>query len=270
MDDWVSANHRGGLFAPIERMRMHHAVQRAISVAHTCLGISQAMCTAYARRYGRDFIPFQYSLDRARWGSVCKPDLTVHAPPELLYVGSIFRNAQLNSLIDCARAVAALNESGFTVKFRIATSPANGTNFGALLNVHPNVVVDTAVVDDDMFFRRLADTDALVLPVNFDRHSVDFIRYSMPTKVPAYLNSATPILAYGSLETAQMQYARDAHWGLMVTERSAAELQAAIKQILTDHELRQSLSEAASRAAENHDARLVREAFQNLLRASAA
>lgn len=269
MDDWVSVNHRGGLFAPIERVRMQRAVQHAIAVAHTCLGISPAMCAAYSKRYGREFIPFQYSLDRARWGDVCKTDLAVRMPPELLYVGSIFRNAQLDSLVDCAHAVAALNEAGLPLNFRIATSPANGAAFGAMLAVHPNVIVDTAAVDDDTFFRRLADADALVLPVNFDRASVDFIRYSMPTKVPAYLNSGTPILAYGSIETAQMQYARDARWGLTVAERSADALQTAIRRLVSDNELRRSLSEAARAAAENHDAQRVRDAFQNLLRESA-
>lgn len=270
MDDWVSVNNRGGLFAPIERPRMKRAVERAFTVAHTCLGISPAMCAAYSERYGRDFIPFQYSLDRTRWGGIYKSDLTAAQPPELLYVGSIFRNAQLDSLIDCAHAAAALNEAGFPLKFRIATSPANGANFGALLNVHPNITVDTTAVDDDTFFRRLAEADALVLPVNFDRPSVDFIRYSMPTKVPAYLNSGTPILAYGSVDTAQMQYARDAHWGLTVTERSTDKLQGGLRRIATDFDLRRSLSQSARQAAENHDAHRVRDAFQNLLRQSAA
>lgn len=270
MDDWVSVNHRGGLFAPIERGRMKRAVEHAFKVARTCLGISPAMCAAYSERYGRDFIPFQYSLDRTRWGEIRKSDLAAGQPPELLYVGSIFRNAQLDSLIDCAHAVAKLNDAGFPLKLRIATSPANGANFGAQLKVHPNIIVDTSAVDDDTFFRRLAGADALVLPVNFDRASVDFIRYSMPTKVPAYLNSGTPIVAYGSPDTAQMQYARDARWGLTVTERSTDKLQAALRRITADMDLRRLLSHAALKAAENHDAHRVRDAFQDLLRRSAA
>ncbi|RDV03180.1 glycosyltransferase [Undibacter mobilis] len=270
MDDWVSVNHRDGLFAPIERARMTRAVEHAFKAARTCLGISPAMCAAYSERYGRDFIPFQYSLDRTRWGEIRKSDLAVSQPPELLYAGSIFRNAQLDSLIDCAHAVAKLNEAGFPLKLRVATSPANGANFGAQLKVHPNIIVDTAAVDDDAFFRRLAAADALVLPVNFDRASVDFIRYSMPTKVPAYLNSGTPIFAYGSLDTAQIQYARDARWGLTVTERSTDKLQAALRRITADMDLRRLLSHTARKVAENHDAHRVRDAFQDLLRRSAA
>jgi hypothetical protein len=158
-----------------------------------------------------------------------------------------------------------LNDAGFQLRFRIATSPANGARFGHMLAAHPNVMLDTAETDENAFFQRLADTDALLLPVNFDPASVDFIRYSMPTKVPAYLNAGTPILAYGSPETAQMQYAGEAGWGLTVTERSMETLQAAIVRIFTDSVLRKSLSRAARAAAENHDAHTVRTAFQKLL-----
>lgn len=269
MDDWASAAHRKGLFATIERPRMERQLAHFFKVATACLGISPAMCEAYAKRYGRPFIPFQYALDRERWDSIHKRNLRVARPPELLYVGSIFRNAQLDSLIDCARAVAALNDEGFPMRLRIATSAANGQRFGHLLALHPNIAVDTSGSGDDAFFQGLADADALLLPVNFDAASVGFIRYSMPTKVPAYLNSGTPVLAYGAPETAQMRYAQEGGWGLMVGERSAEKLKSAIRRILTDMDVRQRVSEAARAAAANHDARKVRAAFQEQLRRSA-
>ena len=265
MDDWANANHRRGLFAPIERRHMNRHLKHFFGIATACFGISPAMCKAYSERYSRNFIPFQYALDRKRWGAVHKHHLAVAQPPELLYVGSIFPNAQLYSLIDCAHAVAALNKSGFEMRLRIATSPANGARFCHMLALHPNVIVDTSETDDDQFFQRLADADALLLPVNFDRASVDFIRYSMPTKIPAYLNAGTPILAYGSAETAQMQYADEIGWGLTVTERSMEMLQAAIKRIFTDADLRTSLSRAARAVAKNHDAQTVRSDFQQSL-----
>lgn len=269
MDDWANAAHRKGLFAAIERPRMERLLAHIFKTASACLGISPAMCEAYAQRYGRPFLPFQYALDRARWGAIHKRDLHVAQPPELLYVGSIFRNAQLDSLIDVARAVAALNDEGFALRLRIATSAANGVRFGHLLTLHPSITVDTSGADDDAFFRGLAAADALLLPVNFDAASVDFIRYSMPTKVPAYLNSGTPVLAYGAPETAQMQYAKDSGWGLTVDERSADGLKSAIRRIFTDKNARQRLSDTARAAAANHDARTVRAAFQELLCRSA-
>jgi len=187
----------------------------------------------------------------------------------LLYVGSIFPNAQLDSLIECTQAIAELNDEGFPAQLRIATSTANGARFGSRLTRHRSTILDTANTDDEAFFRNLADADALLLPVNFDPASVDFIRYSMPTKVPAYLNSGTPVLAYGSSETAQMRYAAGSGWGLTVSERSPERLKAAMKRIVTDMSLRQSLSDAARAAAIAHDARSIRAAFRDILRQSA-
>jgi glycosyltransferase involved in cell wall biosynthesis len=265
MDDWVSTAHRKGIFAPIERPRMERQLAHFISIATACLGISPAMCEAFSQRYGRAFMPVQYALDRERWGAIAKRNLLVKNTPEICYVGSIFRNAQLNSLIDCAKAVAALHQEGFPLRLRIATSAANSARFGRLLSVHPSVMLDTAGVDDDAFFQGLADADALLLPVNFDRASVDFIRYSMPTKVPAYLNSGTPVLAYGSTETAQIRYATDSRWALVVSEPSAETLKAALKRIVSDIDLREKLSAAARLAAANHDAGIVRASFQQIL-----
>src|SRR6185437_2659010 len=107
-------------------------------------------------RYGRPFTPFQYALDRERWSVVYKRDLTLkHNPPELLYVGSIFPNAQLDALLDCAQAIAELNEEGFQARLRIATSAANGARFASRLTHHRSTVLDTTKTDDEAFFRGL-------------------------------------------------------------------------------------------------------------------
>jgi hypothetical protein len=266
MDDWANAAHRAGVFGPFERAVMKRQLARVFETATACLGISSAMCEAYTRRYGRPFTSFQYALDRNRWGDVAKRELSVRDVPEVLYVGSIFRNAQLESLIDCTHAVAALNNEGFPLSLRIATSASNVSRFGSLLTVHPKVTLDATAVDDEAFFEGLAKADALLLPVNFNPASVDFIRYSMPTKVPAYLNSGTPILAYGSNETAQIRYARDRRWALVVPNRSMDALKTALKRIVSDMGLRAELSGAARLAASGHDASTVRAGFQDVLR----
>jgi glycosyltransferase involved in cell wall biosynthesis len=269
MDDWPSAAHRKGLFAPIERPRMQRQLAHFFDRATACLGISPAMCEAFAWRYDRPFSPVQYALDREHWGAIAKRELHVTGIPEIVYVGSIFHNAQLESLIDCAHAVAALNDEGFPLHLRITTSAPNGARFGPLLSVHPSITLDTTGIDDDRFFQGLADADALLLPVNFDQGSVDFIRYSMPTKVPPYLNSGTPVLAYGSMETAQIRYATDSGWALVVSDQSAETLKAALKRVVSDIGLREKLSAAARLAAANHDARIVRTGFQEVLRQAA-
>ncbi|MDB5534179.1 MAG: hypothetical protein JWO28_2494 [Hyphomicrobiales bacterium] len=270
MDDWSMSAHRKGLFAPLERFRMNRWLRHFFNVAEACLAITPAMQHAYASRYGRAFPALQFTLDVEHWSKSGKTDLATARPYEFLYIGSIFADAQLQSLIDCTRAIVELNNEGFAATLRIVSQQRNLTRFGHLFADHPNIDLVPSQFDEQRFFQILAGADALLLPVNFDAHSVTLMRYSMPTKVPSYLVSGTPCLVYGSADTAQVQYARDAGWGHVVAERSMPALKAGMRRIVEDTALRQTLSVAARNATANHDAKIVRPAFQKGLRDAAA
>jgi len=93
---------------------------------------------------------------------------------------------------------------------------------------------------------------------------------SMPTKVPSYLVSGTPVLVYGPPGVAQVEYARTAGWGFVVDGRDVEALADAIRRLATDGALRQRLSAAARRVIMNHDATRVRSAFRAVLARAAA
>jgi len=112
----------------------------------------------------------------------------------------------------------------------------------------------------------LASADVLLLPFNFDAASTAYMRLSMPTKVPAYLASGTPILVYGPPQVAAVAYASRQRWAEVVGERSVPALCAAIRRLLTDGPLRRMLAERALDVARvNHDAPRVRERFRAAL-----
>lgn len=270
MDDWVSSYHRQGLLAPWQRRLMLRQVDHFFHVADRCLGISPAMCEAYFQRYGRQFEAFQNTIDVDRWGAYGTPETGAGTPADLLYVGSIFANAQLESLIDYCRAVARLNAEGLPATLTIVTPREHAARFGARLALDPAIRLEPPIDEDDAFFRRIAAADALLLPVNFSDDSVRFIRYSVPTKVPAYLTVGTPILAYGPAETAQVDYARRAGWAELVTRRDPDALAEGLRRVIGDTTLRARLSaNARATAARNHDSASVRKAFRDVLRESA-
>jgi hypothetical protein len=249
---------------------MNQWLRHFFNVAEACLAITPAMQHAYAARYGRAFPAFQFTLDVERWAKGAKSDITAARPPEFLYIGSIFADAQLRSLIDCTRAIVELNNEGFPATLRIVSQERNLVRFGHLFAHHPSISLVPSQFDEEQFFQILAGADALLLPVNFDAHSVKLLRYSMPTKVPSYLVSGTPCLVYGSAETAQVQYARDTGWGHVIAESSMPVLKAGMRRIVEDTALRQTLTAAARKAAVDHDAMMVRPAFQKVLREAAA
>jgi hypothetical protein len=266
MDDWPAAAHRQGLLAGRERRVMERHLDRLLSCASECLAISSAMAEAYARRYGRPFRAFQNAIDVARWEQTAKRDLSVGRPAELLYVGSIFPNAQLDSLTDCAEAVASLSSSGYPVKLTISTPSGHADRYRARLAIHPAIAIEDTIRDDARFFARIAAADALLIPVNFDADSLRFIRYSMPAKLPAYMVSATPILVYGDPAAAQVQYAATAGWGHVVQARDRALLTEGIRTIMEGAGLRRQVSAAAAATVRrHHDATRVRTDFHATL-----
>jgi glycosyltransferase involved in cell wall biosynthesis len=271
MDDWPAALHRRGLLAPGLRREMERLLRHFFDVAVLRLGISPAMCTAYEARYGHPFAPFQNTIDTARWAPLAKKDLTASTPADILYVGSIFPGAQLESLAACCRAVAQLNAEGLAARLTISSPSNHGERYRGRLQTDPAIQIVDTIGDDESFFRRIAAADVLLLPVNFSEESVRFIRYSMPTKVPAYLTVGTPILVYGPRETAQVAYAGAAGWGHVVGEPDMAALTEGLRRVIGDVELRRRLSQTAREvAAENHDAATVRARFQHALRQAAA
>jgi hypothetical protein len=269
MDDWSEQLYRGGILAPLPNARMRGLLRRLVGAARARLAIGDAMAEAYARRYGVPFTPFQNAVDldavpdRADAGSI-------GSPCRVLYVGSIFANAQAQSLIDIARAVAGLAARGRAIRLDIHSPRHLAERFRGALEISPAVALHDTIVDDDEFFRAIAAADVLVLPVNFDDESMRLIRYSMPTKLPAYLACGTPVLAYGPSGIAQIDDAESQGWGLVVNARGEDTLAAALTRLTEDAALRRALSQRARALAEaRHDVRTVRGGFQAALATAA-
>ncbi|WP_150288044.1 glycosyltransferase family 4 protein [Rhabdaerophilum calidifontis] len=270
MDDWMSSRHRHGLLAPFLRHAMERRVRHAMQVASGHFSISPAMTVAFSERYGRPFEAFQNTIDTARWLPRARRAAAAGSPADILYVGSIFPEAQLETLASAARAVAMLDESGFPATLTISTPSGHAERHRARLAIHPAIRLIDTIRDDDAFFARIAAADLLLLPVNFDAGSIAFIRYSMPTKVPAYLTTGAPILAVGPAEVAQIAYAMAEGWAFTETRPGDEPLAAAIRLALTDREGRERvMARARVVARAHHDAGMVRARFRARLTAIA-
>ena len=266
MDDWPSVTYRGGLLAWFSRRRMQKSLQHLIRIADARMAICEDMASEYERRYGAPFLSFQNAIDVKKWQAHVKRKLAIEKQVRLLYIGSILPEAQLDALTDCCAAVAKLRSEGMDVVLDIYSALSYAQRYREQLVVDNAIRLHDAITEDEEVFRRLAEADILLLPVNFDSKTVRYIRYSMPTKVPAYLFSGTPILVYGSADTAQVKYARRAGWGYVVSERSQAGVAAGIRELASDIDLRERLSRAARAAAlKNHDASRVCALFQAAL-----
>lgn len=266
MDDWASVVYRGGLLSPWQRGKKERLIRHLMDASVARFAICEDMAEAYRRRYGQPFLSFQNTIDVGLWQRFEKDPRVVGSPIRVAYIGSVLPFAQLDSLIDCGKAVQALSDEGFPIQLEIYSPSHLAEQYRQQLVVGTAISLHDTISEDEEFFATLQAADILVLPVNFDRYTVEFIRYSMPTKIPAYLAVGTPILAYGPSEVAQISYAAAAGWGLVVTERDTAQLKRAFRQLATDTELRVGLSgRARFAAAQRHDAPVVRSQFQAAL-----
>ncbi|MEE3046820.1 MAG: hypothetical protein VX620_16335 [Pseudomonadota bacterium] len=263
MDDWLEANHRKGLFAVFLNRQMKVRVREVLQQATCCLAISPSMKEAYQKRFGREFEAFQNTIDYDAYAREPNLDKGTNGVADIVYIGSIFPNAQLQSLVMCCRAVSELNRDGIPAKLTISSPSGHAERYSELLKIDDCVEIVDTIENDEEFFQRISVADLLLLPVNFDEDSVRFIRYSMPTKVPAYVTAGGPVLVYGPRQTAQVAYALNEEWGYVVDAPKLDALADGMKLVLFDKKLRKNLLNNARRVArENHDLKRVRLEFQ--------
>jgi glycosyltransferase involved in cell wall biosynthesis len=229
------------------------------------LGISQAMCDAYQARYGYEFIAFHNALDMDRWLPPSRRSWTTNTPARVCYIGSIVSAAQRDSLQDICKVVADLHASGMAIEAWVH-APAQQTDYLRRDQRLRDTTRTPPPPDPARIPSLMAEADVLALPYNFDAYSATYIRLSMPTKIPAYMVSGTPVLVYGPPDAAAVRYAIDTHWGAVVAERDHDALARTIRALVTDADLRQALGKRAQAlAVQNHDAARVRPRFWRAL-----
>ncbi|HKY22410.1 MAG TPA: glycosyltransferase family 4 protein [Vicinamibacterales bacterium] len=266
MDDWPSVVYTTGLLGPLLRRIILRDLRDVLARATSRMAISDAMASEYERRYQHRFMPFHNALDMKEWSLASRQEWALNAGGTTVrYVGSIVPEAQRNALREVCDAIAALREDGFDITLSVHAPAAQAAPLRAwgysedVLRLAPPA--EAADVP-----RLLSGADILVLPFNFDASSRQYMRLSMPTKVPAYMISGTPVLVYGPREQATVTYAALQRWGETVTENDMHTLKAALRRLITDGDRRERLGRAAiSLARQSHDAARVSRAFQNTL-----
>jgi glycosyltransferase involved in cell wall biosynthesis len=221
------------------------------------------MSREYKTRFGYDFLPFHNAISMTEWTPQSRRSWECGSPFVVRYAGSIVEDAQRDALRDVCRAVAALRSRGEAAEMWIH-APLNQSAY--LRHESFDGVTLIGVPDSSSIIELLSSADLLVLPFNFDTRSAEYMKLSMPTKVPAYMASGTPILVYGPKNSAVSYYAREEKWAWVVSEPDLNLLQSAIGRLKSDVKLREDYGRRAQQvAAKHHDAAVIRPAFQRLL-----
>ena len=268
MDDWPAVLYRRGLLGPLFRSVMEREFQTVLRDASLRLGICGEMCEEYQKRYGVSFVPFHNALDMDVWLPQAKRDWTAGSPFIVRYVGSIVPDGQREALRDVCDAVAGLWASGRSIEMwvhapgkQVAYLQDGRSSRGGLRLLDPP--------SPDRIVEVLAGADLLALPFNFDARSVQYIRLSMPTKVPAYMASGTPVLVYGPPGIAAVRNAERDGWGYVVSSPGIPPLLEALVRLMDDQASRESMGRRAQvLARQRYDAAKIRPTFHKVLGAA--
>lgn len=268
MDDWPAVLHTTGLLSPIMRPLIGRQLTSLLKLARVRLAICDEMCDEYRRRYGYPFRAFQNALDPGQWLPHARTAWQAGDPFVVRYVGSIVPDGQKESLKDIAMAVASLRNAGRKIHLRVH-SPRADADYLRALHLSPEALTIEGPPDAARIQSLLATSDLLLLPYNFDARSARYIRLSLPTKAPAYMISATPILVYAPADVATAQYAAREEWGYVVHTNGEAAVSSALARLMDDPSLRERLGRRAQAVAlARHDAGKVRREFWDTLAAA--
>lgn len=270
MDDWPAVLYRRGLLGPMFRRVVLKEFEAVLRRASLHFGICQDMCEEYEDRYGVPFLAFHNAIDMDQWLPHAKRDWKEGLPFIVRYVGSIVPDGQQEALRDICEAVASLNGSGVSVQMWVH-SPKDQLSHLRDSRFPPDCLHLSGPPSSETIATLLSEADLLVLPFNFDARSAQYVRLSMPTKVPAYMVSGTPVLVYGPLEMATVRYAERDGWGDVVSTPGILALREALSRLMHDQAAREHLGRRAQMLAQqNHDAAKIRPAFQAALSKAAA
>lgn len=270
MDDWPARfeSESSLSYNLFFRPRLQRGLSELFSSSAVNLSISEEMSKAFKLRYGVDFIPIHNSIDITRWRGLQNYygsfDNNQHF--RIVYSGSLAADMQLQSLKDIAEVVSGLIKKGVNISLAINSAPWWLSVFRKHFMNIPAVRFSTFAPQTE-YPRILAEADLLILPVNFDKRSFRYVRYSMANKVPEYMASGTPVLVYGPLGTTTVEYASSAGWAYVVPKRSKKQLERAIMDLRSSRQKRVTMAKRAKKLAFlNHNASRVRPRFAELLR----
>lgn len=262
MDDWPGLKKRPALLNSYWRKKFNSEFHRIIGKSSVLLSIGNEMSEEYLRRYSREFIPFHNPIELDRWLQFSKTDYSYNGEFSILYAGRIGLGMK-ESIIDLARVVKDLASKGERIKLEILSPDISELDGRGCFCDH---ISWARPIEYSEIPRKFSEADLLVIPIDFDKKSINFLKYSYQTKISEYMISGAPILVYGPKEVATVKYAIKNKWAYVVDTRADLALANAILELKSNSQLRKQYGTIAKElSAATEDAQFVREEFRKCL-----
>jgi len=263
MDDWPSTIGNRQLTGYYWKSQADKLFKKIINQTDLLLSISEGMSVEYQKRYGKEFIPFHNPIETETWKKFSKKDYQIDKENiKILYAGRIGTGIS-DSLLSCAKAIERLKCAGNNINLIVQTTSVNSTTLIKLKKF--NCVVVNPVVKYSELPQIFSNADILLMPVDFSKKGINFLRYSMPTKASEFMISGTPIMLFCDPKVSLSQHALKYGWAYHVEHNDSIILSEAIKYLIDNENIRIGIAQTAVKFAEHHfDANRVSVNFKNL------
>ncbi|MCH7398627.1 glycosyltransferase [Belliella sp. DSM 107340] len=256
MDDWVTLSSQSKISQALWKRKVKFEFEKLLQQCDSLLTISEYMAKEYHKRYGIKSQAFHNPVDIKFWGNEEMLKIYVDDSPIILYAGRVGLGID-DSLISLANAVESLNSDfDSKIKFHIQSErpPSWITKFDCVIHKSFGPYKDLPKI--------FSQADLLYLPYDFSDDSIQFIKYSMPTKASEYMISGTPIFILAPKDTAIVEYAQRENWAVTLTSNKIEDIKLKLKEILYNNTLRETVSIQARRIClSNHEKNVVQEKF---------
>ena len=260
MDDWISLASQSGISKFLWKKRTEYEFKKLLQESERVFSISDFMSTEYYSRYNVNSDVFHNPVDEGFWMQHQKNDMTLNENPKILYAGRVGLGID-TSLILMARAVEKLNKS-FNTNVNFVVQTESKPNW---IDEFESVIYRELVPYSELPLT-FSRADLLYLPYDFSKESIEFIKYSMPTKASEYMICGTPILILAPKDTAIVMNALKYGWASVLTENSQVDLVNSLKELLFEPITRANLSQNAIEVAiDQHSKTVVQNRFFKIL-----
>lgn len=242
-DDWPTYLYAGQLGEPklfswLLRPQVVEATRQLMAATDVPFAFGQAMTDEYSARYDKPFITLSHADNWQRFDDAVPCRIYDASVYSVVAVGYFNKN-RWPLLLDADACCRLLAEQGMHVRIAVLSCGIDPEGERALAGCsHLDLLPDPG---NDLLPAYLKGADLLLLAEGFDEAWVTSIRLSVSSKSHLYMFSRRPIVVYAHPDTGVARYASAYGWGLVVKERNAARLAEAIKSILNDGDMANTL-----------------------------
>ena len=234
-----------------------------VECSYKFLTISHGMKVEYLERYGKTSDVFHNPVDTNLWQELSHTASMLEPKTKsfkILYSGRIGK-ANKNCIFLMIQAIDFIrNKLERDIELYVYSLDHDLLSLKGRNYLHLNKPIDHLAIPG-----LLRSVDLLYLPLDFDQNSIQFAKFSMPTKASEYMISGTPILLFAPSETYLYQHALINNWAKIVGDYSLEKLIEAIVEIQDNLEIRNNIViHAKDFALKNFDAIIIREEFKKI------